>query len=85
MAAMSSSRAMVSSTRAATAELRLQMAVTLSSGRSSQDRRHRAPMGVFVLSSTHRRLPFFSLLRRVCVSSRFRRAVRSSSMKRPSS
>ena len=45
----------------------------------------RPPMAVFVLSSTHRRLPFFSLLRRVSVSSRLRRAVRSSSMNWPRS
>ena len=85
MAAVSSSRAMVSSTSAATAELRRWMAVTDSSGRSSQLRRHRPPMGVRVLSSTQRRLPFFSLFRRVSVSSRFRRAARSSSINRPCS
>ena len=85
MAAVSSSLAMVSSTKAATAEFRLQMAVTLRRGRSSQERKQRAPMGVRVLSSTHSRLPFFSLPRRVSVSSRFRRAVRSSSMNRPCS
>ena len=82
---MSSSRAMVLSTRAATAALRLAMAVTDSSGRSSQLRSIRPPMGVLVLSSTHRSEPFFSRSRRVSVSSRFRRAVRSSSMNRPCS
>ena len=40
-------------------------------------------MAVRVLSSTQRREPFFSLARRVSVSSRFRRAVRSSSMNCP--
>ena len=39
--------------------------------------------GFLVLSSTHREAPLFSLLRRVSVSSRFRRAVRSSSMNCP--
>ena len=48
------SGAMVLSTRAATAALRLAMAVTDSSGRSSQLRSSRPPMGVLVLSSTHR-------------------------------
>ena len=55
----------------------------LSSGFSSQLRSIRAPMAVLVLSSTHRRLPFFSLLRRVSVSSKFRRADMSSSMNWP--
>ena len=82
---MSSSRAMVLSTRAATAALRLAMAVTDSSGRSSQLRSSRPPMGVLVLSSTHRREPLFSRSRRVSVSSRFRRAVRSNSINRPCS
>ena len=40
-------------------------------------------MAVFVLSSTHSREPFFSLPRMVSVSSRFRRAIRSSSMNWP--
>ena len=84
-AAISSSRARVFSTSAATAAFRFTMAVTESSGRSSQDRSSRPPMGVRVLSSTHRRDPFFSRSRRVSVSSRFRRAVRSSSMNRPCS
>ena len=35
------------------------------------------------MSSTHSRLPFFSLERSVSVSSRLRRAVRSSSMNCP--
>ena len=49
-------------------------------GRSSQDRSSRPPMGVRVLSTAQSRLPFFSPPRRVSVSSKFRRAVRSSSM-----
>ena len=40
-------------------------------------------MAVLVLSSTQSREPFFSLPRRVSVSSRFRRATGSSSKKRP--
>ena len=79
----SSSRTMVWSTSWPTAALRRVMAVTDSRGRSSQLRSSRPPMGVRVLSSTQRRLPFFSLLRRVSVSSRFRRAVRSSSINCP--
>ena len=82
---MSSSRSMVRSTRAATAPFRRVMAATFKRGRSSQLRRHRPPMEVWVRSSTQRRLPFFSLPRMVAVSSRFRRAVRSSSMNRPCS
>jgi hypothetical protein len=39
-------------------------------------------MAVFVWSRAHKRLPFFSLPRKVSVSSRVRRAVRSSSMYR---
>ena len=85
MAEVSSSRTMVFSTRDATAAFRFRMAVTLRRGRSSQLRRHRAPMGVLVLSRTHSKEPFFSLPRRVSVSSRLRRAARSSSMKRPCS
>ena len=85
MAALSSSRAMVASTSAATALERRLMAVTESRGRSSQLLKHRPPMGVLVLSSTQRRLPFFSLFRKVSVSSRFRRAVRSSSKNTPCS
>ena len=65
----SSSRIMVWSTSWPTAPLRRVMAVTDSRGRSSQLRSIRPPMGVLVLSSTQRRLPFFSLLRRVSVSS----------------
>ena len=83
MPAISSSLRMVSFTSAATALERRSISVTDSRGRSSQLRSIRPPMGVFVLSSTHRRLPFFSLPRRVSVSSRFRRAVRSSSMNCP--
>ena len=82
-ARISSSRATVCSTSAATAALRRSISVTDSSGRSSHERINRPPMAVFVLSSTHRRLPFFSLLRSVSVSSRLRRAVRSSSMNWP--
>ena len=59
------------------------MAAGLSSGFSSQLRSIRPPMGVFVLSRTQRRLPRFSFVRSVSVSSRFRRAVRSSSMNLP--
>ncbi len=55
----------------------------LSSGFSSQLRSMRLPMAVLVWSSTHRRLPRFSPARMVSVNSRLRRALRSSSMKRP--
>ena len=51
-------------------------------GFSSQLRKSRPPMAVLVLSSTHRRLPRFSPARMVSVSSKFRRAVRSSSRNR---
>ena len=44
-------------------------------GRSTQARRSLPPMGVFVLSSTQSRLPFFSPERRFSVSSRLRRVV----------
>ena len=84
-AAISSSRSMALFTRASTDVRRLLMAATLKRGRSSQERRSRPPMAVFVLSRTHSRLPRFSLSRMVAVSSRLRRAVRSSSMNRPSS
>ena len=52
-------------------------------GRSIQERMSRCPIAVRVLSSTQRREPFFSLPRMVSVSSRFRRAVRSSSINSP--
>ena len=51
------------------------MAATESRGRSTQERSMRLPMAVPVLSSTQRRLPFFSPLLRDSVSSRLRRAV----------
>ena len=80
-AAISSSRGIVFCTMLSTAPLRRRIAVTDSMGFSSQPRSRRAPMGVFVLSSTHNRLPRRSRLRMVAVSSRFCRAVQSSSMK----
>ncbi len=83
--AVSSSRATASRTSSSTAPSRRRMAATLRRGRSSQERSSRAPMAVLVRSSTHRRLPRFSLPRRVAVSSRFRRAFRSSSINRPCS
>ena len=82
---ISSSRATVFFVSASTAPRRRSMAATSRSGRVSHARRLRAPMAVFVLSSTQRRLPRFSLARMVSVSSRLRRAERSSSMKRPCS
>ena len=81
-ARISSSRSMVCSTSACTPSRRRRMAAGEMRGCSIQLRIMREPMAVFVLSSTHRRLPFFSPPRRVSVSSRLRRAVRSSSMKR---
>ena len=59
------------------------MAAGESRGGSIHARISRWPMAVRVLSSTHSRLPFFSLERSVSVSSRLRRAVRSSSMNCP--
>ena len=84
-AKISSSRPIASFTRASTAFSRRLMAVTLSRGRSSQLRSSLPPMAVLVLSSTHSRLPRFSLPRMVAVSSRFRRAFKSSSINRPCS
>ena len=78
--ALSSSRRMGSFTSSSTAPSRLPMATGDSRGRSIQARISRWPMGVRVLSSTHSSDPFFSLDRRVSVSSRLRRAVRSSSI-----
>ena len=59
------------------------MATADSRGLSTQARRSLPPMGVFVLSSTQRREPFFSPLRRDSVSSRFLRVVQSSSIYLP--
>ena len=82
-ASRSSCRAMSLSTSAPTALSRRSMAAGFRSGCCNQERRFRAPMGVFVLSSTHSRLPRFSLERSVSVSSRLRRAVTSSSIYAP--
>ena len=82
-ASRSSCRAMSLSTSDATASSRRSMATGFSSGCCSHARRLRAPIGVLVLSSTHSRLPRFSLVRSVSVSSRLRRAVTSSSMYAP--
>ncbi len=82
-ASSSSPRAMGLSTRASTAACRRVISAGSSRGFSSQERSIRPPMAVWVLSSTHSRVPFFSLERMVSVSSRFRRASRSSSIKRP--
>ena len=82
-ASRSSCRAMSLSTSDATASRRRSMATGFSSGCCSHERRLRAPIGVLVLSSTHSRLPRFSLVRSVSVSSRLRRAVTSSSMYAP--
>ena len=51
------------------------MATGESSGRSTQERSSRPPMGVLVRSSTHSRLPRFSPVRWFSVSSRLRRAA----------
>ena len=80
---VSSSRPMASPTSSPTAPRRRPMAAGESRGRSIHARISRWPMAVRVLSSTHSRLPFFSLERSVSVSSRLRRAVRSSSMNCP--
>ena len=75
-----SSRAMAFPARSATASRRLLIGTGDRRGRSIQERISRPPMAVLVLSSTHSSEPFFSLARMVSVSSRLRRAVRSSSM-----
>ncbi len=77
---VSSSRATPSRASSATASCLVPMAAGERRGCSSQERISRWPMGVFVLSNTHSREPFFSLPRKVSVSSRVLRAVRSSSM-----
>ena len=82
-AAISSPRFTLSSASSPTALSRRRIATADRSGRSTQARSMRPPMGVRVLSSTHSREPFFSPLRRDSVSSRLRRVVQSSSMKRP--
>ena len=80
---ISSSRSMVFLTSSSTAVRRRVICAGLRSGRSIHARSRRPPMAVFVLSSTHRRLPRFSFARIVSVSSRFRRAARSSCMNLP--
>ena len=82
-AADSSWRVMLFSTKSPTACCRREIWTGDRRGRSSQPRISRPPMAVRVLSSTHSRLPFFSLPRMVAVSSRVCRAVRSSSMNCP--
>ena len=82
-ASVSSPRTMASPFSSSTAVRRRSISVGSSSGFSSQLRSIRLPMGVRVLSSTHRSVPFLSLERMVSVSSRFRRASRSSSMNLP--
>ena len=78
-----SSRVMMSSTRSLTACCRRLICTGERRGRSIHPRISRRPMAVRVLSSTHSREPFFSLPRRVSVSSRVCRAFRSSSMNWP--
>lgn len=68
---------MLSPSSSPTAFNRLLMAVGLSSGFSSTERIRRLPIGVRVWSSTHSSVPLRSPVRRVLVSSRLRRAVRS--------
>ena len=80
---MSSPRVTLSRVSSSTAARRRRMATAESRGRSTQARSRRPPMGVFVRSSTHSRLPFFSPLRRDSVSSRLRLVVQSSSIYRP--
>ena len=82
-ASCSSPRQMVEFTSSSTAFKRRWIWLGSSKGFSSQLRIRRPPMGVLVLSNTQRRVPFFSLLRRVSVSSRFRLASRSNSMNLP--
>ena len=80
---MISPRATLSRYSSSTAVRRRPIATALSSGRSTHARSSRPPMGVRVLSSTHRSEPRFSPLRSDSVSSRLRRVVQSSSMNRP--
>ena len=82
-ASSSSPRTMTESTSSSTALWRRVISTGSRRGFSSQDRSIRPPMAVWVLSNTHSRVPFFSLERMVSVSSRFRRASMSSSIKRP--
>ena len=79
----SSSRSMVFRVSSSTAESRFVICAGESRGRSIQLRSRRPPMAVRVWSSTQSRLPRFSFERMVCVSSRLRRAARSSPMNRP--
>ena len=82
-ASSSSCRGRVASFSSFTASSRRRISLGFRRGFSIQARSIREPMGVLVLSMTQSRLPFLSLLRMVWVSSRFRRAVRSSSRYRP--
>ena len=82
-ASSSSPRTMTLSVSSSTAPWRRVISTGSSRGFSSQERSIRPPMAVWVLSSTHRSVPRFSLERMVSVSSRFRRASKSSSMNRP--
>ena len=77
---ISSERLTLSPTSSSTAARRLRMATAESRGLSTQDRSRREPIGVFVLSRTHRREPLFSPLLNASVSSRLRRVVQSISM-----
>ena len=80
---ISSARPTLSRYSSSTAASRRRIAAGESSGRSTQLRSIRPPIGVFVLSSTQSRLPRFSPVRRFSVSSRLRRAAASSSIYRP--
>ena len=84
-AARSSPSRTLSDTSSLTAARRRRMALSESSGISTQERSIREPMGVLVWSSTQRRLPFFSPVRWLLVSSRLRRVAQSSSMYLPPS
>ena len=75
MARMSSARRMLSDTSSCTAAWRRPISAAESSGRSTQVRSSRPPMGVLVKSSMPSRLPDFSPLRIVSVISRLRRVA----------
>ena len=80
---ISSPRATLSLKSSSTALSLRFIAMGLRSGRSIHARSSRPPIGVFVLSSTHRSEPRFSPVRSDSVSSSERRVAQSSSMYLP--